>query len=132
MNGVHLSGVLSDHRAGAWPGKGGQHDRDAIRPAVGRTVVQLSGGLDFAAAPALREHLIDVLHRGTGMLILDLSKVLSCDSAGLAVLIGTQRRARLLGTTMRLRAPVPRSRRFCTRRAWTAVFPSTPPEHAKV
>jgi anti-anti-sigma factor len=30
---------------------------------------------------------------------------LSCDTAGLAVLIGTQRRARLLGTKMRLLAP---------------------------
>lgn len=76
-------------------------------PPAGRIVVRLSGGLDFAAAPALREQLIDVLHRGTGLLILDLSNVLSCDTAGLAVLIGTQRRARLLGATMRLLAPSP-------------------------
>jgi anti-anti-sigma factor len=73
----------------------------------GRTVVKLSGGLDSAAAPALREQLIDLLHRGTGPLILDLSHVLSCDTAGLAVLVGTQRRARLLGTTICLLAPSP-------------------------
>ena len=76
-------------------------------PPADQTVVQLSGGLDFAAAPAVREQLIDVLHRGTGLLILDLSRVLSCDTAGLAVLIGTQRRARLLGAKMRLLAPSP-------------------------
>jgi anti-anti-sigma factor len=76
-------------------------------PPSDRTVIRVSGGLDFAAAPALREQLIDVLHRGTGLLIVDLSRVLSCDSAGLAVLIGTQRRASLLGTKMRLRAPSP-------------------------
>lgn len=76
-------------------------------PPSDRTVIRLSGGLDFAAAPALREQLIDVLHRGTGLLVLDLSRVLSCDSAGLAVLIGTQRRARLMGITMRLLAPSP-------------------------
>jgi anti-anti-sigma factor len=70
-----------------------------------RTIVRLSGALDLAAAPALRERLIDVLHRGTGLLVLDLSQVLSCDASGLAVLIGTQRRARLLGTVMRLAAP---------------------------
>lgn len=70
-----------------------------------RTVVKLSDGLDLAAAPALREQLIDVLHRGASLLILDLSQVPSCDTAGLAVLIGTQRRARLLGTKMRLLAP---------------------------
>ncbi len=74
-------------------------------PPASRTVVKLDGGLDLSAAPALREQLIDVLHRGTGLLILDLSNVSSCDTAGLAVLIGTQRRARLLGTNMRLLAP---------------------------
>jgi anti-anti-sigma factor len=76
-------------------------------PPAEETVVKLGGGLDFAAAPALREQLIDVLHRGTGVLILDLSQVLTCDTVGLAVLIGTQRRARLLGATMRLLAPSP-------------------------
>ena len=71
----------------------------------GRTVVSLRDGLDLAEAPALRERLIDVLHRGPDLLILDLSQVTSCDVAGLAVLIGTQRRARLLGIVMRLAAP---------------------------
>lgn len=74
-------------------------------PFSGRTVIRLNGGLDLAAAPELREQLIDVLHRGTELLILDLSHVRSCDAAGLAVLIGTQRRAELLGTKVRLFAP---------------------------
>jgi anti-anti-sigma factor len=74
-------------------------------PPAGRTIVRLRGALDVAAAPALRERLIGVLHRGTGLLILDLSRVLSCDISGLAVLIGTERRARLLGSTVRLAAP---------------------------
>ena len=59
----------------------------------------------MAAAPALRERLIGMLHPGTRLLILDLSRVPSCDPAGLAVLIGTQRRARLLGIVVRLVAP---------------------------
>lgn len=71
----------------------------------GHTIVSLRGDLDFAAAPALRERLIDALHPGTDLLILDLSRVQSCDAAGLAVLVGTQHRARLLGITMRLIAP---------------------------
>lgn len=74
-------------------------------PPSGRTIVTLRGGLDLVAAPALRERLIHVLHRGTDLLILDLSQVRSCDAAGLAVLIGTQRRARLLDIAMRLVAP---------------------------
>ena len=71
----------------------------------GRTIVRLSGALDIEGVPALRERLIDVLRRGPGLLVLDLSQVLSCDASGLAVLIGTQRRARLLGIMMRLASP---------------------------
>ena len=76
---------------------------DAARP--GRSIVRLRGPLDFGAAKELRERLIDVLNRGASPLILDLTHVSSCDAAGLAVLIGTQRRARLLGIMMRLAAP---------------------------
>jgi anti-sigma B factor antagonist len=75
-----------------------------FRPS-GRTIVTLRDNLDFAAAPALRERLIDVLHRGIDLLIVDLSHVPSCDAVGLAVLVATQRRAGLLGITMRLVAP---------------------------
>jgi anti-anti-sigma factor len=79
------------------------------RPETGlpaaRTTVRLRGALDVAAAPALRERLISVLHPGTSLLVLDLSRVPSCDPAGLAVLVGTQRRARLLGIVVRLAAP---------------------------
>jgi anti-anti-sigma factor len=73
----------------------------------GCTIVRLCGALDIEVVPALRERLIDVLHRGPGLLVLDLSQVLSCDASGLVVLIGTQRRARLLGIMMRLAAPSP-------------------------
>ena len=70
-----------------------------------RTIVRLGGALDVAAAPALRERLIGMLYPGMSLLVLDLSRVPSCDPAGLAVLIGTQRRARLLGIVVRLAAP---------------------------
>jgi anti-anti-sigma factor len=76
------------------------------RPPV-RTIVRLRGSLDAAAAPALRERLINGLNPGTRLLVLDLSRVPSCDSAGLAVLIGAQRHAQRLGITMRLAAPSP-------------------------
>jgi anti-anti-sigma factor len=73
---------------------------------AGCTVVRLlDGDLGIAAAPALRERLISVLGPGTTLMILDLSRVRSCDLAGLAVLIGTQRRARERGIVMRLAAP---------------------------
>ena len=78
----------------------------AAPPGV-RTIISLRGALDIEAAPALRERLIDVVHRAAGLLVLDLSHVPSCDPSGLAVLIGTQRRARLRGITMCLIAPSP-------------------------
>ena len=76
---------------------------DAAKP--GRSIVRLRGSLDFGLAKELRERLIDVLHRGANPLILDLSRVPSCDAAGLAVLVGTQRRARLLGSVVLLSGP---------------------------
>ena len=79
--------------------------RPGAAPPADRTIISLGGALDLAAAPALRERLIGVLHQGTSLLILDLSQVLSCDVSGLAVLIGTQRRARLLRIMVRLAAP---------------------------
>jgi anti-anti-sigma factor len=81
--------------------------RPVAAPLSGRTIVRLRGALDIDAAPALRERLNDVLHRGAGLLVLDLSHVLSCDTSGLAVLIGAQRRAGLLGLKVRLAAPTP-------------------------
>jgi anti-anti-sigma factor len=81
--------------------------RPGVAPPADRVIIRLDGALDLLAAPALRERLLGVLHRGTSLLILDLSRILSCDMSGLAVLIGTQRRARLLGTVMRLAAPSP-------------------------
>jgi anti-anti-sigma factor len=80
------------------------HGQEAAPPAD-RAIVRLGGALDTAAAPALRDRLLGILHHGTTLLILDLSGVLRCDLAGLNVLISTQRRARLLGITVCLAAP---------------------------
>ncbi|MFG2006743.1 STAS domain-containing protein [Spirillospora sp. NPDC048911] len=68
----------------------------------GHTIVALHGALDIAAAPALREHLAGMLGHSPRHLTLDLGEVSFCDTSGLAVLIGTQRRATGLGITLRL------------------------------
>ncbi|HEY0937204.1 MAG TPA: STAS domain-containing protein [Trebonia sp.] len=77
------------------------------RPAFSgdHTVLSLRGSLDFAGASQLRAQLTGVLQRGTSLLILDLSLVPACDAAGLAVLVGTQRRARLAGIAVCLVDP---------------------------
>ncbi len=73
----------------------------------GYCVVALSGELDVASVPELREQLLGVLRPDTRRLIVDLSHVSFCDASGLAVLVGTNRRVRLLGGVLRLAAPAP-------------------------
>ncbi|WP_433324459.1 STAS domain-containing protein [Spirillospora sp. CA-294931] len=71
------------------------------------TIVKLRGELDIATAPVLREGLVAALRPGTRRLILDLAGVPFCDAAGLAVLIGTRRRAAALGIVLLLTSPGP-------------------------
>ncbi|MFG2002139.1 STAS domain-containing protein [Spirillospora sp. NPDC048911] len=73
----------------------------------GHTIVALHGDLDIASAPALRVLLIGALHHSAGLLTIDLGEVAFCDAAGLAVLIGAQRRATGLGVSLRLANPRP-------------------------
>jgi anti-sigma B factor antagonist len=74
----------------------------------GCTVVKLRGELDIASVPELRDQLIVVLDRRTpGLMVIDLSDLEFIDSSGTAVLVNTQRRARLLGCTLALVAPQP-------------------------
>jgi anti-anti-sigma factor len=70
-------------------------------------IAALSGELDIAAAPALREQLLGLLRPGASRLVIDMSQVSYADASGLAVLVGTGRRAGLLGGFLRLAAPTP-------------------------
>jgi anti-anti-sigma factor len=82
--------------------------KSSLRP--DHKIVALHGELDIATTPALRERLNGALTTAAGLgrrLVIDLSGVSFCDASGLAVLIGTQRRARILGTPMSLAAPQP-------------------------
>ena len=72
----------------------------------GYAIAALSGDLGIASAPALREQLRSLL-RAASQLIIDLSAVERADASGLAVLMGSGRRARLLSGSLRLAAPSP-------------------------
>ena len=72
----------------------------------GYAIAALSGDLGIASAPALREQLRSLL-RAASQLIIDLSAVEHADASGLAVLVGSGHRARLLGGSLRLAAPSP-------------------------
>lgn len=73
----------------------------------GYKVVTLSGDLDIASAPALREGLLKLLRPGASRLVIDLSVVGYADASGVAVLAGIARRAGLLGGWLRLASPAP-------------------------
>src|SRR5690348_18400539 len=79
----------------------------SARTVGGITIAELTGELDVASAPALREQLLSLLRPGSSRLVIDLSKVSYCDASGLAVLVHTARRARLLGGFLRLAAVSP-------------------------
>jgi anti-sigma B factor antagonist len=57
-------------------------------------VVQVSGWIEIASAPQLREMLISVIDEGHLRLVIDLSDVVFLDSTGLGVLIGVLHRLR--------------------------------------
>jgi anti-anti-sigma factor len=74
---------------------------------AGCVIAVLRGELDIASAPDLREELLGLLRPGASRLIIDLSAVGYADTSGVAVLVGTGRRARLLGGWLRLVSPAP-------------------------
>ena len=73
----------------------------------GYLVAALSGELDIRAAPIVREKLLALLDPAPSRLAIDLSAISYADAAGLAVLVATDRRARLLGGLLRLASPSP-------------------------
>jgi anti-anti-sigma factor len=79
----------------------------SVRRQDGYTVVTISGEVDIASAPGLREQLLGLLRPGASRIVIDLSGVTFCDASGLAVLVGASRRAGLLDGVLRLAAPAP-------------------------
>ena len=80
--------------------------RVSCRAERGFFVASLGGALDGAVAAPLREYLLRLVHQCVGRLVIDLSAVSHADAHGLTVLVGTDRRASLLGGLLRLAAPV--------------------------
>jgi anti-sigma B factor antagonist len=68
----------------------------------GLVIVTLGGELDIVPTPAIRERLLSLLRPGASRIVIDMSAIRYADASGLAVLVSTQRRAVLLGGTLRL------------------------------
>ncbi|WP_327352725.1 STAS domain-containing protein [Streptomyces sp. NBC_01304] len=74
-------------------------------------VARVTGDMDYSTDRVLRARLTDLIGHSTRMIVLDLSGVSFCDSAGLSVLLAAHRQTEAKGTTLAL-ACVPQSMRF--------------------
>ena len=71
------------------------------------TVVGVTGELDVASAPSLRDKALALLNRGADALVLDLRGVTFMDSTGVGSLLRIHHRASLLGATVHFVADQP-------------------------
>lgn len=74
----------------------------------GLTVVSPNGEVDVATAPALREHLDQVIDRDGGPVVVDLTSVTFIDSTGLGVLISARKRCADADRDLRIVVSEPR------------------------
>ena|SRR2546421_6687526 len=75
------------------------------------TVLGVTGEIDIATAPSLREKLHSLLAEGRANLIIDLDDVTFLDSTALGVLVGVLKRARTEGGELRIVCNQPRVRK---------------------
>ena len=72
------------------------------------TVLTVSGEIDIATAPSLRERLHSLLADGKHRLIIDLDDVGFLDSTALGVLVGALKRSRMENGEVRIACAQPR------------------------
>ncbi len=79
-----------------------RHDVDGV------VRIAVSGEVDVATAPVLREQLYEAVDGSDGTVIVDLLAVTFLDSTALGVLIGARERGEALGRSLRLVLKEPR------------------------
>lgn len=92
----------------------------------GTSVVTVSGEVDVATAPALRDCVERVVERDEGAVVVDLLGVTFIDSTGLGVLIGAHRRCVDDGRELRVVVGEPRILKVFEITGLTDLFPIHP------
>ncbi len=83
-------------------------DVDDSRTRTPHVVVAVTGEVDIATAPKLREKLVELASQGAQQVVVDLNGVEFLDSTGLGVLIGGMKRLRGLDGDLTLVCTQPR------------------------
>lgn len=68
-------------------------------------VLRVSGEMDLVTSPVLRQRVHEAVAEGRRSLVLDLSRVVFCDSSGVGVLVATRRLIRSCQGRLRLILP---------------------------
>jgi anti-sigma B factor antagonist len=98
--------------AGSTPLSGAPSEfRVSVSEASDSVVVAVSGELDVASAPALRQELYRVIDQHANKVVVDLAEMEFIDSTGLGVLVGALKRVKEQGGALELRALSPSARR---------------------
>ncbi|CQR59514.1 STAS domain-containing protein [Streptomyces leeuwenhoekii] len=90
------------------------------------TVVTVAGEADLYTAPGLRTAALELIEQGRHHLIMDLSQVTFCDSAGLSALIGLWHAAQDVGGSFVLAAVPDRLQRMLKLTGLDAILATHP------
>jgi anti-sigma B factor antagonist len=74
-------------------------------------VVEITGDLDLASAPALRQEVLALVNTGQRSIVLDLTPTGFLDSLGLGTIVAVWKRLRVLGGELLVVCPEPRLQR---------------------
>ena len=89
----------------------------------GWAVLAVSGEVDVATAPRLREQLIELVNSGSNRIVVDLENVEFLDSTGLGVLVGALKRVRMSDGELALVCTAARILKVFEITGLTKVFP---------
>ncbi|QJS09167.1 STAS domain-containing protein [Streptomyces argyrophyllae] len=92
-------------------------------PRPGLAIATVAGDVDTRTAETLRRDASMIIERGRAHLVLDLSQVGFCDSAGLSALIGLWHAAQAVGGAIRLAAVPDRLMRMLVLTGVDAILP---------